>query len=192
MVTPYYNPLNMDNTGLPQESVEETCYSLWLFENDITHLHTSIVATIHTIGRIDESVAGRVSKEKAVDGYACDTFDGHMYHSELDPQNFLEIEFPMYVCVTKVFVKTRTVGPYMRFFVNMEVRVGNYSGLGSVGLNTKIGNTVTSTVESELVTFDATSSPVVGKYVIIRQVAPSDTGRDHLIIPEMKIIGRVI
>ena len=189
MVTPYYNPNNNDNTG-QFETVDGKCYTLWLFDNDITNLHSSVSATTDDPSP-NEALWGRFNKEKAVDGYTCDLYDGHMYHSVDDPQNFLEIHFPTHVRVTGVLVKTRVAG-FISFFANMEVRVGNYSGLGNVGLNTKIGNTVTSIVENELVRYDATSNPVVGKYVIIRQVAASGALYDHLIIQEMKVIGHVV
>ena len=182
-MAPYYNPDNNDNTGPSEVTIEGKCYTLWLFENDITHLHSMVSGTIHDTTHENS----RLSKEKAVDGYSCDMFDGHFYHSIHDPQNYLELQFPMHVRVTSVFVKTRMAG-YPSFFVNMEVRVGNYSGLGNVGSNSKIGNTVTSTIENELVRFDATSNPVVGTSVIIHQVASSGI----LVMQEMKVIGHVV
>ena len=182
-VAPYYNPDNLDDNGPPHETVNGTCYSSWLYQNDITRFHSGIVSgsQFPTCNYYND-----FNTEKIVDGYSCDYSDNAYYRSESSSENdnYVELQFSNYVQVTSVLVKPR-LAPHDHYFHNMETRVGNFSGFEKFGMNTKIGSTMTFTDGDDLVKFEAFPTPIVGKYVMIRSLY----GSDYIALEEMKVIG---
>ena len=191
-IAPYYNPDNMDDNGLPHETVNGNCYSLWIFENDITNYHSGIAS-----GNFYPFTAGffnDFTDNKAVDGYSCDHSDNSYYHSGsgFASDSYFELQFPTHVQVTSVLVKTRNAPQNTaHYFYNMEMRVGNFSGLVNFGLNMKIGNTESFAGSDDFIRFDALTNPIVGLHVIIHQIIPV-AGSNFIVIEEMKVIGHII
>ena len=193
-IAPYYNPDNNEYLGgPPAETVNGACYSLWIFENDITDYHSGIL--VDSVWPPIYPTYNTMDKEKAVDGYSCDQSDNAYYHSAWwghAGRNFFELEFPTHVRVTSVLFKPRIthLQGSPSHFINMETRVGNYSGYGNLAMNVKIGNTETFVGGDGLVKFDAAPNSIVGRFVIIHQTMPG--GNQLLIIEEMKVIGHVV
>ena len=178
----------MQPEGPPKETAPGKCYTLWLFENDITTVFTQI------FGTAPPNTGGDKIISNAVDGYSCDVANKHYYHSHgiLTPVYF-ELRSLVNVKVSKILLKPRTApssgGP---FFDNMEARVGNSPGIANFALNTKLGSTMSySPSPDEFIVFDGSSNPITGTIVMLKKIAfPGPKG--FVIIEELKVIGELI
>ena len=182
----------METEGLPKETAPGICYTLWLFENDITEEFTHVLATIPGTPSFGVNQQGTLRAVNGVDGYSCDASTKHYYHSNgLASPVYFELRSPITVKVSKILVKPRTsgAGPY---FDNIQARVGNNEGIANFHLNQQIGNTATYSPPDEFIVYDGSSNPITGKVVILKRVGTLNPTKPYLAIEELIVIGEVV
>ena len=187
-VAPYFDPNFIEIEGPPKETAPGKCYTLWLFENDITPVFNETFATTKGIpfNGIAESGTLRIFNE--IDGYSCDISGRHYYHSSgLETPTYYELRSPVNVKVSKIIVKPRTA--YDSHFDSIEARIGNVPRIANFDLNTKFGNTMDYSPTEEYIIYDGSSNPLTGTVVILKRLDYSI--KPYLVIEELKIIGEI-
>ena len=120
LVAPYFDPDEMDTTGPPKETAPGICYTLWLFENDVTTTFTGVVATGVPIPVQGIDLVGAYRALNAVDGYACIKGNTHYYHTKGGSiPLYFELRSQVNVKVYKIIIKPRSNTAISAKFTNV-------------------------------------------------------------------------
>lgn len=104
------------------EYSEITCYTSWYSSKDITNKIISI-----QVPKLDKDYP---PKETGVNGYQCSNVGNEAIFSTYSiDYPWYQVEFDKVYGVTKVLVLVRTIESKPTQFGNMEIRIGNVSGI---------------------------------------------------------------